>query len=166
MRTLAIALFAALACSQAGQARDIDLDARAALALALAGHQDTPAVKPAVCPCSQSGVCTCSPGDDCGCLAAGGYRWVATSNANQTALYRGSVQLGNWWHAEKEFRRLIDRPGEPDVWTCEPCPVASPPVKPVTRPVVPASVPLYRPQMLAPQSFGGFRGGRSISGGC
>lgn len=140
----------------------------ASVAEAKAPQAPTPPQAPALkslCPCSQSGTCPCTPGNDCGCLTSGQYRWVATSNANQTALYRGTTQLGNWWHDEREYRRLIDRPGEPDVWACEACPVTPPTrqARPVVVPPAQTYAPAYRPLMLAPSYGGGFGG--SCGGG-
>lgn len=114
--------------------------------------QAPPCREVSLCPCSQSGTCECTSADSCGCTADG-YRWIATSNPNQTALYRGQHQCGNYWHAEKEYKRLIDRPGEPLVWTHEPCPVAVPTrtTKPVARP----ATTFIRPVTFAPS----FRGG-------
>lgn len=161
MRLFTICLLAALACPATGQTRDRDSEARAALALALASQGEV--VKGELCPCSLTGTCECSTTDSCGCAPRNLYRWIATRDPNQTALYKGDTQVGNWWHAEKEFKRLIDRHGEPDVWTHETCPCTPPAPTPKAK-VVPVSVPqtfIDRPPvMLSPLSFGGNCGPR------
>lgn len=120
--------------------------------------QAPPCREVSVCPCSLTGTCECTAADSCGCLASG-YRWVATANPNQTALYRGQHQCGNYWHDEREYRRLIDRPGEADVWTVEPCPVAAP--TRTTRQIVRPTTTFVRPVTFAPS----FRGGNCSGGG-
>jgi hypothetical protein len=165
----AVSLLALLAASALAPARDLDLEARAAIALSLAS------AKSQLCLCSLSGTCNCTDARQCDdqCITYGRYRWVGTNNANQTALYEGGVQKGNWWHAEGEYRRM-DEDGDRVTWHKAECPVPSP----VARPTIPAST--YRPQMLspitiapvfrpqtfrpafAPRSFGG----GSRSGGC
>src|SRR5688500_17677220 len=109
------ALLATLALTLAtggAQGGEYDLRARAASASARAelelARRPELVVKEGVCPCSVGGTCPCTARSDCGCISGGKLRWVATSKANQTALYRGNLQIGNWWHAEGEFRMLLE----------------------------------------------------------
>ncbi len=128
----------------------------------------------ALCPCSINGVCPCGPGSQCParCLASGLYRWKATSNPNQTALYVGTLQQGNYWHAEGEYRKL-DESGGNTRWVACDCPVAVPaPTAVMTSPIMtptyftPAQT--YRPSMTAPAARTRFgRGGSSCGpSGC
>jgi hypothetical protein len=125
-----------------------------------------------LCPCSLTGVCTCTAkNDECGCVSAGKYRWVETSNPNQVALYQGELQWGNYWRAEKEYRRLTET-SRGDVWTACDCPAAlhksTTPASTTHAPMPtaprPATVQFVRPQQFAlpSQSWsqgGGFSGG-------
>jgi hypothetical protein len=158
-------LLALLAASALARA-DADSDARAAIALSLASTKNPVGV---LCPCSVNGTCDCAPSRECAakCITYGRYRWVETSNPNQTALYAGNVQQGNWWHAERVYRKL-----DGDRFTEAECPAPAP-VQPPARPVETRSVPqtYFVPAPALRPSYGnvgGFRGtyrGGSCSGG-
>ncbi len=111
-------------------------------------------VKAKVCRCSETGVCECTPGDDCGCLARGEYRWEATTNGNQTALYKGTKQLGNYWHAEAIYKALVET-SDGDRWLVATCPVKPPamPAKVLPARTIQYAVPAQQ------MSFSGGSGG-------
>lgn len=177
MRHAILALVATLVAATTVSAAQPNYRARVAAAvaaeLALKEFQDqAPVVPPAptkasVCPCSRNDDCRCIPGRECGCLTAGQYRWVRTSDQNQTALYKGDVQFGNWWHQENEFKLLLESAGEVR-WVPAPCPVNNPP--PTKGPVHHHEAPLQTRQVYVPaptftptfaySGYGGYGGGR------
>lgn len=78
-----------------------------------------------LCPCSLTGRCECSAAHDgCGCTG-GTFRWVETNNPNQVALYQGECQMGNYWLAERQYKRLTET-AQGDRWEACTCPVAPP----------------------------------------
>lgn len=186
-RYVLVALLLALASLLPAQIRADDnaQRAKAASAAALAkislGGNGTG--KAELCPCSQADVCLCPesgnyacPAD---CVTSGVYRWVETTNSNQTALYKGKVQQGNWWHKESEYRRLVEH-GDEYHFVTDTCPVPAPALATATESqnrattvITPARLPVlhqpfsqkvyvtpgvYRP---AYQSYYGFSGGGS-----
>jgi hypothetical protein len=117
-----------------------------AMAMALSLENDTQAVQK-VCPCSMSGTCPCDETQcPAGCVSNNLYRWVKTNNYNQTALYKGNSQIGNWWHEEQEFKRLVG-----NSWVKDTCPVDNIPDRPI-YPTVPTT--FLRNKYVAPvQSY-------------
>lgn len=121
-----------------------------------------------VCPCSVSGTCPCTPDAHCGCLTVKypmPFRWVSTNNPQQSALYVGTSQLGNWRHNENAYYRLIEGDAG-DVWVRESCPVSAPTRPQAVTAPVPVSLPTYRStyqyQPLL-RSAPVYRGGRACS---
>lgn len=120
-----------------------------------------PPMRETVCPCSLTGVCDCTTTSECPgrCVSGVEYRWIETSKPNQLALYLGRKQVGNWWIAEGEYRRL-----DGDTFVRAPCPVDPP--SPATKArahdrasTIAAPVYAPRPLMLAPYSGGACSGG-------
>jgi hypothetical protein len=181
MRTFALILI--LLCAPMIQADDATITVSLRLNLERERARD---VKPEahtkaaadVCPCSSGGVCTCTEANDCGCIVNREFRWVATAKSNQVALYRGTLQLGNWWHDEGQFK-MLQEAYSPPRWIPMPCPVGPPSVKPLVYRVkeTPATsvqwqLPPYRQQVFPPMSQAFptaprpvFNGGGFISGG-
>lgn len=124
-----------------------------------------------LCPCSLIGICNCGYKTQCvaRCIDTNQYRWQATNNPNQIALYRGAQQLGNWWIQEQEYRRLVTSGDDSYNWIKSLCPVDLPKTK--TSMIAPA--PIQTLQTLQTfsvqpqyQTFGiPFRGGGSCGPG-
>lgn len=81
-----------------------------------------------VCPCSVESQCSCTPDSQCSaeCITTNRLRWVSTSKSNQTALYRGEVQLGNYWRDEGIYKTLSTDEFGNDTWTVSVCPTSHP----------------------------------------
>jgi hypothetical protein len=152
------------AASAPAQGRDKNKYAYEAQALALAfslGERNSPS-KPSgeLCPCSVKGTCPCSRTSDCGChrdYDVEGrpvlYRWIATDKRNQTALYYGTQQVGNYWHDEAEYRRMVASWGDAVTWVVDDCPVAAP-VREVYPPVpFQRGAPTFLPPAVQTQGF-------------
>lgn len=160
---LSALLVVALATAQAPAT---DYDAQAAFAMALAVEGLAKPVKPAadLCPCSLTNVCTCTDASQCGCIDAGSYRWVPFRNApcNQTALYRGSVQVGNWCPDDGAF--FVHDGAK---WVKATCPVAVPQHITAKRAATVQAMPTTQTYALPVQRFGyGFAGGSCGPSGC
>lgn len=109
---------------------------RIAMAMSVAAQNDEERVqRDDLCPCSVNGTCNCGSNDECGCLAKNQYRWIATKDPNQTALYRGNVQLGNYRHNEGKYTKLIEYNDGSYTWEYADCPVKGEPVRAIQAPI-------------------------------
>lgn len=146
-----------------------------AMSLSLQDEPET-VQKGVLCPCSITGVCNCSANNDCGCLTSHKghqYKWVETNKSNQTALYLGDKQIGNYWHDEKVFKKLVENDSGVDFWIVEQCPTDTPkrnhqPVVshvPPQQYAIPSNYGSYNLQGNYGNSYSGFSFSRGGSGG-